>query len=72
MARDLGGGDPERMAPPKFAEHVKQTFANTCVQVEVIEDPEVFLKEYPLFAAVDRASRGKCGLKRVLFQEKIY
>lgn len=56
VARDLGGGDPERMAPPKFATYVQEIFANTPVKVEVISNRQVFEKEYPLFAAVDRAA----------------
>lgn len=57
VARDLGGGDPERMAPPNFAKYVEETFAGTCIKVETISDRKVFEKEYPLFAAVDRAAR---------------
>jgi leucyl aminopeptidase len=56
VARDLGGGDPERMAPPQFASYVKELFANSPVKVDVISDRKVFEKEYPLFAAVDRAA----------------
>lgn len=56
IARDLGGGDPERMSPPNFANYVQELFANTVVKVEVISSRKVFEKEYPLFAAVDRAA----------------
>jgi leucyl aminopeptidase len=56
VARDIGGGDPERMAPPRVAEYIEDLFKDTAVSVEVIEDRKVFEKEYPLFAAVDRAA----------------
>jgi leucyl aminopeptidase len=56
VARDLGGGDPEIMAPPAFADYVVKTFAGTSIGVDVISDRKVFEKEYPLFAAVDRAA----------------
>lgn len=32
-ASPLHSGDPERMAPPKFAEYVSELFAGTCVKV---------------------------------------
>jgi leucyl aminopeptidase len=56
IGRDIGGGDPERMAPPMVAEYVQKAFQGTAVKVEVIKDRAVFEKEYPLFAAVDRAA----------------
>jgi len=59
VARDLGGGDPERMAAPKFAAYVKDLFQNTKVAVEIIDDVKVFEKEYPMFAAVNRAANGR-------------
>jgi len=57
ICRDIGGGDPERMAPPRVAEYVKEAFKGTPIKVEVISDRNVFEKEYPLFAAVDRAAQ---------------
>lgn len=59
VARDLGGGDPERMAPPNFATYVQELFAGSAVQVEVISNRKIFEQEYPLFAAVDRAANCK-------------
>jgi len=56
VARDLGGGDPERMAPPRFAQYVEQVFKDTPIEIEVIDDHSVMEKEYPLFAAVNRAA----------------
>ena len=54
VARDICGGDPERMAPPKVAEYVQQLFKGSAVSVEVEEGP--FGDRYPLLAAVARAS----------------
>lgn len=56
VTRDLGGGDPERMAPPNFATYVQELFAGSAVSVDVISNRKIFEKEYPLFAAVDRAA----------------
>jgi len=58
VTRDIGGGDPERMAPPRVEEYVRKVFAGTPVTLEVISDEKVFEKEYPLFAAVNRAASG--------------
>lgn len=58
VSRDLGGGDPEIMAPPRFADYVKEIFSNSIVSVDIIDKIEEFEKEYPLFAAVNRAASG--------------
>lgn len=58
VCRDIGGSDPERMAPPRVVDYVEQVFKDSPVQVRVISDKEQILKEYPLLAAVDRATRG--------------
>ncbi|XP_075236370.1 dipeptidase B [Lycorma delicatula] len=56
-ARDIGGGDPERMAPPKIEEYIKALFlSDTNVKINVISDIATIEKEYPLFAAVNRAA----------------
>jgi leucyl aminopeptidase len=55
LARDLGGADPERMAPLRFAEHCEKAFADLPVGLEVVQG-EAFAKAYPLAAAVARAS----------------
>lgn len=57
-ARDIGGSDPERMAPPRVAEYVQNLFKGSSVKVNVIADEETFTNKYPLFAAVNRAARG--------------
>jgi len=59
VARDIGGSDPERMAPPKVEQYIQDVFENTDVKVNVISDPTVLGQDYPLFAAVDRAARSK-------------
>ncbi|MEQ8767060.1 MAG: leucyl aminopeptidase family protein [Planctomycetota bacterium] len=56
LARDLGGTDPERMAPPRFAEACQEAFAGTGVRVEVVSDVGTLLKDYPILSAVARAS----------------
>lgn len=56
LARDLGGTEPERMAPPRFAQAVKAAFEGTEVEVEVVRDREPLEREYPLLMAVARAS----------------
>lgn len=63
MARDIGGSDPERMAPPKVEEYVLDAFKNEPVTVRVISDLSTFEKEYPLFAAVNRAANGELTRK---------
>lgn len=58
VARDIGGGDPERMAPPRVVQYLKQVFpSNSPVKMTVIDDPDVFLHDFPLFEAVDRAAQ---------------
>jgi leucyl aminopeptidase len=56
VARDLCGTEPERMAPPRFAEYCVGAFANTGVSVEVINDREVLDRHYPMLSTVARAS----------------
>lgn len=56
VARDIGGGDPERMAPPQVEKYVSNVFGSGSVKVEVLKGTEFFVKEYPLFAAVNRAA----------------
>ncbi|WP_100658161.1 M17 family metallopeptidase [Alteromonas flava] len=56
LARDLCGTEPERMAPPAFADYCVEAFKDTAVKVEVIADDSVLRKEYPLLHAVARAS----------------
>lgn len=55
-ARDLCGTEPERMAPPGFADYCENLFANTQIQCNVIKDPATIALEYPLLYAVARAS----------------
>lgn len=46
------------MAPPRCADYVEQAFASTSIKVEVISDFDKIEKEFPLFGAVNRATRG--------------
>lgn len=57
VACDIGDCDPERMAPPRVEEYVKNVFANSMIKMEVISDLDTITKEYPLFEAVNRAAR---------------
>lgn len=69
-ARDVGGGDPERMAPPKVTVYIERLFAKTNIKLTVISDVDVIRKEYPLFEAVNRAASSvprHCG--RIVFLE---
>jgi leucyl aminopeptidase len=56
LARDLAGTEPERMAPPRFAEFVQQAFRGSKVKVSVQKDAKKLAKDYPLLMAVARAS----------------
>jgi len=58
VARDIGGSDPERMAPPRVEEYVRKVFEGTNITVDVVSDNKRLVKEYPLFAAVDRCAQG--------------
>jgi leucyl aminopeptidase len=57
ISRDIGGGDPERMSPPNVAKYVEQAFTSNVIKVEIISDQNRIEKEFPLFAAVNRAAR---------------
>ncbi|KAH8347253.1 hypothetical protein KR059_007260 [Drosophila kikkawai] len=54
VARDIGVGDPERMTPIQVEKYIKPLFDK--LSVTVISDLETLQKEYPLFAAVNRAA----------------
>ncbi len=56
LARDLGGTEPERMAPPRFAQYLRAAFDGTDVNVQVKDDPSSLLETHPLLMAVARAS----------------
>ncbi|MEZ7189369.1 MULTISPECIES: leucyl aminopeptidase family protein [unclassified Pseudoalteromonas] len=55
-ARDLCGTEPERMAPPRFADYCVELFAGSKVSVEVISDINTIDKDYPMMSTVARAS----------------
>lgn len=57
ISRDIGGGDPERMAPPKVAVYVEKAFSSSVIKVEVISDQDKIEREFPLFGAVNRATK---------------
>lgn len=56
VARDLCGTQPERMGPPRFAEYLQNAVSGSDLSVSVIDDKMQLEHEYPLLAAVGRAS----------------
>jgi leucyl aminopeptidase len=58
LARDVGGSDPERMAPFRCAQYISDSFKEfeSVIKVTVISDPHVLSKEFPLLMAVARGS----------------
>lgn len=56
ISRDLGGTEPERMAPPRFADYIADAFRGSDVSVEVKEDVDTLDQAYPLLSSVARAS----------------
>ncbi|XP_063371892.1 putative aminopeptidase W07G4.4 [Cydia amplana] len=57
VARDIAGGDPERMSPVKIVDYVKKTFAGCSnVVITAFNDEKYIAEEFPLLAAVSRAS----------------
>ncbi|XP_030369864.1 putative aminopeptidase W07G4.4 [Scaptodrosophila lebanonensis] len=70
VARDIGVGDPERMAPPRVEEYLKPLLSN--LKVTVISDVDTITKEYPLFAAVNRAANAVDRHRgRIIFAEYV-
>ena len=59
VARDIGGTDPERMTPKNVEKYLTETFPSEGnVKIKVVSDEPILEKEYPLFAAVNRAASG--------------
>jgi leucyl aminopeptidase len=57
LARDLGGPDPERMAPGRFADYIEKYFKDVPnVKVTFERDGDALAKSYPLLHSVARAS----------------
>ncbi|CAB0015451.1 unnamed protein product [Nesidiocoris tenuis] len=57
LARDIGGPDPERMTPKNVETAVRAAFPpESGIKLEVITDEATLSKEYPLYAAVNRAA----------------
>ncbi|CAH1111176.1 unnamed protein product [Psylliodes chrysocephalus] len=56
IACDIGDCDPERMAPPKVEEYVRDLFKGSSIKMTVVSDAQEFKKNYPLFEAVNRAA----------------
>lgn len=57
LARDLAGTEPERFSPPHFADYCDLAMKGTTVNVTIIDDRNSIEKDFPLLAAVARASQ---------------
>jgi len=58
IARDLGGSDPERMAPPRMVEYTEKKFSELSnVKVSVISDQDEISREFPAFQCVNRCTK---------------
>ncbi|KAG5670519.1 hypothetical protein PVAND_000777 [Polypedilum vanderplanki] len=72
IAKDIGGGDPEFMAPPKVQKYIEREFTSGVIKIEVISDQDRLEKEFPLFGAVNRASRKiERHQGRIIFMEYV-
>ena len=56
VCRDIQGTDPERMAPPRVEEYVRNIFEKSDIKINVVQGHETLRKEYPCMAAVDRCA----------------
>ncbi len=56
LARDLAGTEPERMAAARFAAYCEEHFAGLPIDLSVVSDAAKLAEDYPLIAAVGRAS----------------
>ncbi|XP_044734564.1 putative aminopeptidase W07G4.4 [Chrysoperla carnea] len=56
VARDIGGSDPERMAPPKVQEYVENEFNSSNISIDVVSDSKELKAKFPLFQAVNRCA----------------
>lgn len=56
VTRDITGTEPEQMSPRRLAAYCEEIFAETPVQVRVLDDPKKLKRDYPLVGAVARAS----------------
>jgi leucyl aminopeptidase len=56
MTRDIGGSDPERMSAEGVMDYVLNAFKGSSIKCDVIEGQKHFEKDFPCFAAVNRAA----------------
>ena len=57
LAKDIGGADPERMSAVRAAETIKSYFSLVDnVKLSIVDELDIIKKDYPLVAAVARAS----------------
>ncbi|CAF0982637.1 unnamed protein product, partial [Brachionus calyciflorus] len=57
VTRDIGGSDPERMSAQNVVSYINDVLESSNVKINVIEGQETFQKDYPCFAAVNRATQ---------------
>lgn len=57
IARDVGGGDPERMTAINIEKYLRGVFQSSSIKMDVVFEQAVLEKEYPLFSAVNRCAR---------------
>lgn len=56
LARDLCGTEPERMSAIHFTQYCQVAFEGSGIDMEVVDNIDVLIQEYPLLSAVARAS----------------
>uniref|UniRef100_A0A915M836 Cytosol aminopeptidase domain-containing protein n=1 Tax=Meloidogyne javanica TaxID=6303 RepID=A0A915M836_MELJA len=56
LCRDIGDGDPQRMSPSRVVEYILKEFKDSSIKINVIENKDQILKNYPLMAAVSRSA----------------
>uniref|UniRef100_A0A1I8BPM8 CYTOSOL_AP domain-containing protein n=1 Tax=Meloidogyne hapla TaxID=6305 RepID=A0A1I8BPM8_MELHA len=56
LCRDIGDGDPQRMSPSRVAEYILQEFKESSIKINIIENKDQILRDYPLIAAVSRSA----------------
>lgn len=56
VTRDIGGSDPERMSAPNVHKYVEKVLKSSGIHMSVVHGQENFEKDYPCFAAVNRAA----------------
>ncbi|CAK5024157.1 unnamed protein product [Meloidogyne enterolobii] len=56
LCRDIGDGDPQRMSPSRVVEYILNEFKDSSIKINIVENKDEILKNYPLMAAVSRSA----------------